>query len=154
MPTIDFTLATLIQCYRDGLVEPDPRYLLVGYESKEAVANIYYDLSRETNDDAIVLRRDPYDDENDLSFESFLELLAWTTVKNELEKCSNVCRGVFIDDGSDDAGNVLLKPDPVIKGFGFDLPIKTGKYRGILRPMMMKRNEPGGKGCRLAKLYR
>ena len=127
-PTIDFTASKVIRCYREGLVKPDARYLLIGHESKPLFWNMFYDLDSQINGDAHLIRREPDEDKNDLKFETFREMLAWTMVLNySVNAYPEFCDGLLIDV----AGDVLLKLDPVMRDIGFNTPIKTGKYCGI-----------------------
>lgn len=127
--TVDFSPARILACYQEEIAVPQPRYLLIGYETDEIVPmHIWYDLDRPNRDDALVLRQGIGDPLIQLEFETFRELLAWKALRNyKVEVHPYRCDGAFRSDGSD----VHAQLDRVIDAVGFERPIPVGRFCGI-----------------------
>lgn len=127
--TVDFSPARVLECYREEIITPDPRYLLIGYETDEIVPmHVWYDLDRPNRDDALVLRQGIGDPLTQLEFETFREMLAWKALlNNKIQVYPYRCEGEFRSDGPD----VYARLDRVIDALGFERPIPVGRFCGI-----------------------
>lgn len=127
--TLDCTAQRILQCYREGRVQVDPRYFLIGYETDESVpVHLFYDLERPLRNDAAVLEMylsgaDPTD-----RFETFRERLAWgAMVGHRLQQLPQRCMGLL----TGERGAILDTLEPVMTSLGFTQPVLTGTCCGV-----------------------
>ena len=143
--TLDFSVERILLCYREELEEPDPRYLLIGYQSDPIVPmHVWYDLDRPSRGDALVVSRAIGDDLVQHDFETLREMLAYKLMLNyRLPALRARCRGEISTDGSD----VRARLERAIAGLRFDQPVPTGPCCGLFdRPdaAMVCRSSPDG----------
>ncbi|MCY1059890.1 SMI1/KNR4 family protein [Nannocystis sp. SCPEA4] len=127
--TVDFSAARVIACYREEIEEPDPPYLLIGYESDPVVPmHTWYDLDQPNRDDALVLSREIDGLLTQIGFETFRELLAWKAMLNfRIDMLPVRCEGQFTADGPD----VRERIERAVALMGFEQPVSTGPFCGI-----------------------
>ena len=126
-PPIDFTAATVIDCYERGLFSQDPSCLLIGFDSRDIPNHHYYHLGAQKNDDMFVASGTDTDNLWN-QFETFREMLACDNLKKfKLWKLPQLCKGFFEDSG----GDVVTQLKPVMESFGFKSPIPTGNICGL-----------------------
>jgi len=123
-PTLDFSAPKVLECYREGLFKPNPRFFMIGHESKEIMPlHVLYDFDHPARDDARVTKRHALGGDVHDQFDTFREMIAWgEVVMRSVEARPQRCLGVF----SDVSGDVLSHLDPVMKSLGFEAPIPTG----------------------------
>lgn len=123
-PTLDFSAERVLACYSQKLVAPDPRFLLIAYESDEMMPlHLFYDFTAPARDDALVTSRDASGGELTDRFETLREMLAWGAFSLfRIDRAPQSCNGSLKGDTPD----FLTNLDPVMRGLGFDLPIATG----------------------------
>lgn len=128
-PTLDFSAKRVLSCYTEGLVAPDPRYLLIGYESDESEPlHCFYDFEAPARNDARIVLRSFEGDILSSRFETFREMWANGALgAYRLDAQAQRCRGIF----NDESGEGLCRLDPVIEGLGFVKPIPTGTRCGV-----------------------
>lgn len=125
----DLRASTVLDAYRKGVVQPDPRYFLIGRNPDPIMPGLmFYDLDAPCRDDARVVSRleagPPWEQE----FETFREELAWgLLLEHRVITCPQVCSGNLIDDG----GDIFGRLDPVMARLGFTSPIETGAFCGL-----------------------
>ncbi|MFO0650894.1 MAG: hypothetical protein U0326_32010 [Polyangiales bacterium] len=124
--TIDFSAARVLGCYDSGLVAPDPRHLLIGYETDESdPRHRFYDLDAPMRDDARVVERELEDTSASVKWETLREMLAWSAyLHHGLRTMPQRC------DGSLSAARADLFDglDAVMTKLGFEQPIATGGF--------------------------
>ncbi|MFE5549934.1 SMI1/KNR4 family protein [Streptomyces sp. NPDC056534] len=122
----DLRVATVIDAYRHGLVEPDLRFLLIGRIYDPAMPELlFYDLDTPVRKDAMVLTRSEFGLTMRRGFETLREKLAWGMLRRYgITPCSQRCEGSFRREGA----SVKILLDPVMSSFGFTCPIETGSY--------------------------
>jgi hypothetical protein len=127
--SLDFSLEKILSCYREGLVAPDPRWLMIGYETDEIMPlHLFYDLARPARDDAFVLTRDLDDGSVNPHFETFREMLGWGEVARRVMSMPQRCVGAL----RAGAGvEVLATLAPLMSDLGFQEPIRTGTSCGL-----------------------
>jgi len=123
--TLDFSAQRILDCYAEGLVEPDPRFLLIAYESDEMMPlHLFYDFSAPIRDDALVTKRDAQGGELHDMFETLREKLAWGALFiYRVSEMPQQCNGLLEGDEPD----FLSRLDPVMSGLGFTQPVRTGR---------------------------
>jgi hypothetical protein len=123
-PYLDFSASKILDCYAQGLVPRDPRYLLIGYSLDDHLPkHQFYDFGHPARDDARVTEGEDLDDELYDLFETFREMIAWgELVRHRLNKFPQKCEGFFSTEG----GDVLDQLDPLMVSLGFKSPIPTG----------------------------
>jgi len=128
--TRDCSAKRVLQCYSDGLVTVDRRYLLVGYETDESVPmHLFYDLDRPVRNDAPVLEMYMSGADPTYGFETFREKLAWSAfAAHRLQRLPQRCIGLLT---ATEGGRVLAQLAPVMSANGFIQPIATGPFCGI-----------------------
>lgn len=111
----DFSAATVIAHYAEGLVTPNPRFLMIAYEPDEMRGgDLYYDFHHSIRDDARVGR-----------FETLREMIAWGEVSMHcVHTHTQRCVGTL----SDSDGEALSRLHPVMRSLGFETPISTGPH--------------------------
>ncbi len=124
-PRLDFTAPKVLECYREGLFRPNPRFLMIGYESDIGMPlHVLYDFNHPARDDARVTKRHAMGGDVHDQFDTFREMIAWGKVLTYgLEVHPQRCVGML----SDVSGDVLSQLDPVMKSLGFAAPIPTGR---------------------------
>lgn len=141
-PTLDFSVGTILSCYERGLLVPNRRFLLIGYESDERnPLHLFYDFDYAVRDDARVVNSDlartslnragrrkcPLGGPLYIGFDTFREMLAWGEFfASRIEKLPQQCVGTFR--GSTD---VIAHLDSVMASLSFTKPIPTGTCCGI-----------------------
>ncbi|WAS97247.1 SMI1/KNR4 family protein [Nannocystis punicea] len=127
--SIDFSVERVLLCYREEFEEPDPRYLLIGYQCDPVVPmHIWYDLDRPNRGDALVVTRAIGDTLVQHDFETLREMLAYKAMLNyRLPALQARCRGEFTCDGP----GVRARLERAIEALKFEQPIPTGPYCGI-----------------------
>ncbi|NVB38891.1 SMI1/KNR4 family protein [Pseudenhygromyxa sp. WMMC2535] len=128
--SLDFSIAKIISCYEQGVVQPDERFLLIGWEEDdEMMPHVFYDLSRPIRQDALVINRDLDGSSNSPEFETFREFVAWSAIYTLgiLEQPCH-CMGSLTNEK-----DVREHLDPAMAAMGFNSPIETGPYCGLYR---------------------
>ncbi|HYO58686.1 SMI1/KNR4 family protein [Archangium sp.] len=149
--TLDFSAQRVLTCYAEGLVVPDPRFLLIAYESDEMMPlHLFYDFSAPIRNDALVTKRDAQGGELYDMFETLREKLARGAlfrfrVSEMPQQCKGLVEGAHPD--------FLSRLDPVMSSLGFTQPIATGRIcRLYERPdaaMICDRTPRAGVGNRV-----
>ena len=123
-PTLDFSSQRVLTCYTEKLVEPDPRFLLIAYESDEMMPlHLFYDFNAPAREDALVTKRDAQGGQLYDSFETLREMLAWGALFFfRVGKMPQQCKGLLKGGHPD----FLSHLDPVMSNLGFTKPIPTG----------------------------
>ena len=123
----DFTASRVLSWYQEQ-TSPIPSHLLfIGYDAEETLPmHYYYDLSLPARDDARVIRlTSPIGDRSD-HFETFRELIAWTTLlAYRVEPRTATREGLLI--GKENAFASQL--EPLLMKLGFRQPVQTGRQR-------------------------
>ena len=125
-PTLDFSAARVLSCYAKKLVQPDPRFLFIAYESDEMMPlHLFYDFNAPARDDAMVTSREARGKELTDSFETLREMLAWGALS-----LFRVDRAAHTSSGSlrGNTPDFLTNLDPVMSSLGFEQPISTGRF--------------------------
>ncbi|WP_434416991.1 SMI1/KNR4 family protein [Nannocystis pusilla] len=143
--SIDFTAGRVIDTYRVEIKQPDPRYLLIGYQTDPMVPmHVWYDLERPARDDSLVFDREIEGKLVQLGFETLRELLAWKAMFNfKLPTLPSRCKGKLRADNTG-IGAQLAR---VLSDHGFEHPLSTGPFCGLFdRPdaAMICRASPQG----------
>lgn len=127
--SIDFSLQKILACYRDGEIEPELPFLLIGYETNEHMpVHIYYFLDEPARDDAVVVSRFAGDDCCQKNYETFREMLAHSALcRLRIANSPQVCSGSFKTDGAD----VFTQLDSIMDQLGFQRPLSTGRFCGL-----------------------
>ena len=123
-PPIDFTAATIIDCYEQGLFQQNLSFMLIGYDSRDIPDHQFYDLECWKDDDMLVVSG--VDTDNLWNqFETFREKLAHDLlIEFKLWKLPQLCKGFF----KDEEGDVLAQLKPIMESLGFTSPITTGDF--------------------------
>ncbi|MFE8602195.1 SMI1/KNR4 family protein [Archangium violaceum] len=125
-PTLDFSAQRVLSCYAEGEVAPDPRFLLIAYESDEMMPlHLFYDFSAPERNDALVTKRGAQGGELYDMFETLREMLARSALFafRLLREMPQQCNGFA--EGNDP--DFLSRLDPVMSRLGFTQPISTGR---------------------------
>lgn len=129
----DLRVSSVLAAYREGIVAPDPRYLLIGRNPMPPMPQlVFYDLDAPCRDDALVvtdpeggppLRRQVY--------ETLREKLAMNIVHaHVINKGAQQCRGYF----SDAQGAVKQSLAPVLEEtLGFTAVVDCGPHCCVYR---------------------
>lgn len=146
--SIDFTAGRVIETYSEEIEEPDPRYLLIGYQTDPVVPmHTWYNLDRPARHDSLVFDREIEGGLVQLSFETFHELLAWKAMFNfRLPTLPCQRKGKL---RANDAG-ASARLSRTLCSHGFEQPISTGPYCALFdRPdaAMICRAPPQGSGA-------
>ena len=93
--SIDCSAKTILTCYADGLVAPDPRFLMIGYENDDMMPlHLFYDFEHPSRDDARVVKMDAAAGPFHVQFDSFREKLAvGKFVALRVKRLPQVCEG-------------------------------------------------------------
>ena len=128
-PREDFRASTVIATYRQGIVQPDPRYLLIGRNPDPVMPRLFfYDLEERCRDDARLLSRPEDGPPWEAEAETFREHLAWGLVLiHRVMSHPQRCEGSLTNDG----GTVFEHLDQLMHRFGFTTPIDTGAFCGV-----------------------
>lgn len=130
--SLDFSCKGVLAAYAEQRVEHDPRYLLIAYDHDPAYpSHAFYDLDRPVRDDALVVAGELLD-EDDLvpSFETLREMIAWGALASHgVYKRPQRCVGML----ESTKGDALSQLDPVLRAFGLEPSIETGRYCGVYR---------------------
>jgi hypothetical protein len=128
-PTLDFSAQRILACYAEKLVTPDPRFLLIGYESNEMMPlHVFYDFDAPAREDALVTERHAMGGELYDRFETLHEMLAWgALLKFSVNRMPQRCEGMLSCDDPD----LLSHLDPLMSSQGFTKPISTGPRCGL-----------------------
>jgi hypothetical protein len=124
-PTLDFSAQCVLTCYEEGLVTPDPRFLLIAYESDEMMPeHLFYDFIASTQEDALVTKRDAQGGELLDMFETLHEMLARDALfRFRVRKMSQQCEGMVKGNNPD----FLSRLDSAMSSLGFTKPVSTGR---------------------------
>jgi hypothetical protein len=126
--SLDFSVETVLDNYDDGTFKPDPRFVMIGYETDPIYpVHFAYDLDEPAKDDARVTRVEAGEALlQDQSFETFREMLAYgALLRNKFARQAQRVRAVLHDE-ADRA--VAAQLAPVMAELGFTSPIATGEY--------------------------
>ncbi|GEL75633.1 hypothetical protein MVI01_74170 [Myxococcus virescens] len=128
-PSLDFSAERILRCYAEKAIHPDPRFLLIGYESDEMMPlHLFYDFDAPARDDALVTERYANGGELHDRFETLSEMLAWgALLKFRVNTMPQRCEGMLSCDDPD----LLSQLDPVMFSLGFTKPITTGPRCGL-----------------------
>lgn len=124
--TIDFSAERILRCYAEGVIEPDPRFLLIGYETDDTVPmHFFYDLDRPIREDAQLVGMDSVGGEITDQFETFREMIAWGKFRSfRLRPLAQRCEGVI----EFDRPGALARLTSAMADIGFAEPIPTGAF--------------------------
>lgn len=125
----DLSITSMLSAYRQRVVVPDDRHLMIGSESDDIMPmQIFYDLERQVRQDAMVVTRPAGGAGFADGYETLGEMLAVAVFwRHRLPRCAQICDGVFTHDSQ----AVLPLVDSVFDGLGFERPLVTGTYCGI-----------------------
>lgn len=126
---LDFSARRILAAYREGVVWPHPKYLMIAISLDQVMPlHYFYDLDRPARGDAFVTRmRTPGASESE-AFETLCEMLAWNkTLKHQVESRPVRCEGIIRDDQS----TVLESLTPTMERLGFIAPIPHGPFCGV-----------------------
>lgn len=125
--SLDFSARRVLAAYEDGTFKPDPRLLMIGYETDPIYpVHIAYDLDHPVRDDARVTRAAGEPLLDDLSFETFREMLAYGVLSRaRLLDHAQRLEAVLSDKSARAVASQLA---PVMATLGFTSPIETGEY--------------------------
>jgi hypothetical protein len=124
--SLDFSAQRILAAYEDGTFEPDPRFLMIGYESDPLYpVHIAYDLDHPARDDARVTRFDLEPLLHDKSFETLREMHAYGLLLRKYSTQAQRLGAVLYDDQDSHVAALLV---PVLAQLGFTSPIETGPY--------------------------
>ena len=122
--SLDFSARRILACYAAGSLAPDPKSLLIGFETDEIMPlHLFYDFEHPARDDARVVSMDFDGGPLYQEFDTFREMLAWgqfTTLR--ISKMPQTCSGLFDREGD----QTLNRLDLVMKTLGFAKPISMG----------------------------
>ncbi|CAM4478259.1 hypothetical protein MYXA107069_17585 [Myxococcus xanthus] len=123
-PTLDFSAERVLACYAQKLVKPEPRFLLIAYESDAMMPlHLFYDFNAPSRNDAMVTSREARGKELTDAFETLREMLAWGALSLfRIDRAPHTCSGSLKGDTTD----FLVDLDPVMSSLGFIQPIPTG----------------------------
>jgi hypothetical protein len=125
--SLDFSARSILAAYEDGTLKPDPRLLMIGYETDPIYpAHIAYDFDHPARDDARVTRATDEPLPEDQSFETFREMLAYGELLRT--KFSIQAQRVEVVLSDNAARGVVAQLAPVMANLGFTSPIETGEY--------------------------
>jgi hypothetical protein len=126
----DLSIDSILAAYDEGLVEPDPRLLLIaGDKNEEDPILGFYDLDEPARDDALVLTAQGYDGHLTRMYESLREMFAHDNiVAFKIRSSPCYCLGRFTDPGHD----VSSKLDHIMDKLGFASAVPTGPYCKVL----------------------
>jgi hypothetical protein len=122
----DLRASTVLAAYDEGLVQPDPRLLLIGRLPDPVMPELlFYDLDAPCRDDAMVLTGPESGPPRRRSFETLREKLAWEMLRRHLvASCAQRCEGSLRDDGARASEHLRS----VMADLGFTSPILTGAH--------------------------
>ena len=128
-PTMNFSAARVLSCYREELIEPDGRLLLIGYETNEvSPLHMFYDLDRAVRDDARVVLRHENGGDLHSQAETFRELFAWgKLLRFRVNRMPHRCEGCFVDESNSFADSI----GEVMTRLGFVQRVRTGPLCGL-----------------------
>jgi hypothetical protein len=136
-PCIDYTARRVLWCYEQGLAEPDPDDLLIGFDTTNDPMGlqIFYDFCRPCRDDAMTGKGEPDAGPVYWEFETFREHLGWGKIDAHVVMKSPIyCEGTV---GSLTGLNAIDELKKFMVAQGFEQPLPTGSYCGIfMRPDM------------------
>jgi hypothetical protein len=121
---LDLSVGKILSCYAEGLVAPNPRFFLIGYETDPVgPLHLFYDFSYPARDDARVITRLFAGGPAYVQFETFREMLVWGEfVASRIEELPQHCSGCFKVKGVD-ALDTLQR---LLQEQGFVAPVPTG----------------------------
>jgi hypothetical protein len=124
--TLDFSASTILSCYEQRIVLPNPRLVLIAFENDEIdPKHLFYDLEHPERNDARVVKRYAAGGELSKQFETLREMIAWGQfLRYGLSQFAQCCRGIFTDERAD----VLAHLDPVMARLGFSIPVTMGPF--------------------------
>jgi hypothetical protein len=128
-PAQDLRVTTILHAYQTSVVFPEPNRLLVGRHPEQMAPKLsLYALDEPTRDDALVLSCVESGHGMRRTYETFREMLAWTTMLGfGVEARAQTCRVDFFSD--DDPVVEILTP--VLTDIGFTVPVATGLSCGL-----------------------
>ncbi|QRK11757.1 SMI1/KNR4 family protein [Archangium violaceum] len=128
-PRLDFSARRVLTCYTEELVEPHPRFLLIGYNSDDMMPlHVFYDLDLAARADARVTKRHARGGALHDQFETFREMLAYRALSSfRIDRMPQRCRTIVTGDEPD----ILSHLDPVMDRLGFTRPVPTGPHCGL-----------------------
>lgn len=125
-PSLDFSARRIIGAYDEAEFDPDPRFLMIGYETDQDMPlHVFYDLDHSVRDDARVGRTYDPTAELHVEFETLREMLAYgELLVRRVLVARHRCEGV-IEGGHEDVASRLAA---VMRELGFTSPITTGSF--------------------------
>ncbi|MCY0994416.1 SMI1/KNR4 family protein [Nannocystis sp. ILAH1] len=131
-PTADFSAPKVLECYARRLFAPNPRFLMIGYESDEMMPlHFFYDFEHSIREDARVTKSHAVGGGFHHVFDTFREKLTWGTfLAFHLTTLPQSCVGSF---KQRDGGDLRATLDPIMESLGFVHPVSTGPNCGIYR---------------------
>lgn len=129
-PTLDCSVAAILEGYADEEFSPDPHYLMIGFETNEMMPlHLCYDFEHPLRGDARVVKMEDPEDTALLESETFREMLAWGKLfRFGVQPCAQRCDGVFKVAAED--AEIPSVIGPLVESIGFRAPegILTGAY--------------------------
>lgn len=128
-PRLDFSARRVLSTYEEGVLQPSPRFLMIGYETDIAMQlHLFYDFEHEARGDARVTKHQALPGPFYGQFDTFREMIAWGELGTHgVERCPCHCVGLLVDHD----GDVLGRLRPVLESLGFTSPIATGPRCGL-----------------------
>ncbi len=121
--TLDLSIERILSCYREGLVDPDPRFLMIGFETDNVMPlHLFYDFDHPDRDDARVISMDLYAGPIYQQFDTLREMLTvGQFVGLRIGRLPQSCVGLFRQERE-----TLPQLDAVMERLGFSKPTFTG----------------------------
>jgi len=122
--SLDFSVERILSCYADGLVTPDDRFLMIGFETDDVMPlHLFYDFDYPTDDDARVVSMGFDGELLYEQFDTFREMLVWGQFGAwRINRLPQSCVGLF-ERQSDQGLNDL---DRAMQRLGFLKPVPMG----------------------------
>jgi len=126
----DFSVDSILAAYKDGLVEPDARFLMIAGDTDEDDPSVeFYDLDQPARGDALVLTARGYDGHRTKRYETFREMFARANlIAFKIRRLPRQCTGNFTDPD----GDVSTKLDRTMAELGFASLVPAGPYCKVL----------------------
>lgn len=124
-PRLDFSIDTVLNCYRSGVFERSPRYLMIAYHDDDLLAqHIAYDFEFASERDARAVSSDGSNTYH--SYASFREHFSIHVLRKfVIWRNAHLVRAVLTDEITEDVPSLL---DPVMQALGFASPFETSQY--------------------------
>jgi hypothetical protein len=121
--SLDLSIDKILSSYREGLVDPDPRFLMIGFETDNVMPlHLFYDFDHPDRDDARVISMDLYAGPIYQQFDTLREMLTvGQFVGWRIRRLPQSCVGLFRREVK-----TLSQLDGAMERLGFSKPNFTG----------------------------